>query len=54
MAGRVLHGARPESKPYLSLQEENKLVDFLVTCSNIGKTRGDVLKIAQAVTKKRD
>ena len=28
MAGRVVHGTRPGPKPYLSLQEENELVDF--------------------------
>ena len=47
ISGRVLHGSNSGPKPYLSQQEEGKLVDHLVNCSKIGygKIRSQVLQI---------
>ena len=55
IAGRVVHGTRSGPKPYLTPQEEKELADFLVSCSKMGygKTRGEVLKIVEAIAKKK-
>ena len=55
LAGRVLHGTRSGPKPYLTSQEEKELVELLVSCSRMGygKTRGEVLKIVQALVNKK-
>ena len=50
IAGRVVHGTKMGAKPYLTNQEEQELVYFLINCSKMefGKTRKDVLSIVQA------
>ncbi len=55
IAGRVLHGTNIGPKKYLSQEEEQELVNFLIKCSKIGygKTRGEVLKIVEAAVKKK-
>ena len=47
LSGKVVQGARPT--PYLSGIEEDELVNFLLTCTNIGlqKTRVKVIGIVQ-------
>ena len=49
VAGRVDHGCKSGRTPYLSRDEEEELVDYLVTCSEIGypKKREDVLGIVR-------
>ena len=49
MPGRVQHGSKLGRVPYLSSSEEQELVDYLITCSEIGypKKRADVLGIVQ-------
>ena len=51
IAGRVAHDTRSGLKPFLTPQKEKELADFLVTCSKMGygKTRGDMLKIVEAI-----
>ena len=43
-AKRVVHGTNPGPIPYLSVDEEKQLVEFLVSSSKMGfgKTRGEV------------
>jgi hypothetical protein len=55
ISGRVIHGTSTGPKPYLSLEEEKELVDFLLKCSRMGygKTRGQVMKIVEATMKKK-
>ncbi len=55
IAGRVVHGTNIGPKKYLSQEEEQELVNFLIKCSKIGygKTRGEVLKIVEAAVKKK-
>ena len=55
ITGKVVHGTKSGPKPYLTQQEEKELVDFLVRCSKMGygKTRGEVLKIVEAIAKRR-
>ena len=36
IAGRVILGTNIGCKPYLSVDEEKELVNFLVTCSKLG------------------
>ena len=47
VAGRVQHGCKSGRSPYLTQQEEQELVDYLVICSNIGypKKRDEVIGI---------
>ena len=55
ISGRVIHGSTSGAKPYLSREEEEELVDFLVTCSKLGygKTRREVLLLVEAAVKKK-
>jgi len=55
LSGRVVHGTKMGPKCYLTHEEEKELVDFLVNCSKMGygKTRNEVLKIVEAVMKKK-
>jgi len=56
LSGKVVHGARSGPTPYLSGVEENELVKFLLTSTDIGlpKTRVEVIDIVQkAVIKKQ-
>ncbi len=50
IAGRVIHGTNIGRDPFLSKQEEEELVKFLVKCFKMGfgKTRAEVLKIVEA------
>lgn len=49
VSGRVQHGSKSGKTPYLSLEEEEELVDYIVTCSNIGypKTRDEIIGIVR-------
>ena len=56
LSGKVVHGAKSRPTPYLSGVEEDKLVKFLLTSTDIGlpKTRVEVIDIVRkAVIKKR-
>ena len=55
VSGRVTHGVKPGPRPYLSPNEEKELGAFLKDCSKIGygKTRRDVLSIAQSVANEK-
>ena len=55
LAGRVIHGVKMGAKPYLSNQEEQELVEFLLNCVKMGygKTRRDVLNIVHATLLKK-
>ena len=48
VAGRVVHGTKMGAKPYLTYQQEETLVSFLMNCAKMGygKNRKDVLNIA--------
>ena len=50
IAGRVVDGTKMGAKPFLTKQEEQELVNFLINCSKMGfgKTRKDILSIVQA------
>ena len=45
ISGRVVHGTKPEPRPYLSTTEEAELSSFLKSCSNMGygRTRTDMM-----------
>ena len=51
----MIHGTNTGRKPYLSLEEEKELVEFLLKCSKMGygKTRGEVMKIVEATMQKK-
>ena len=51
VSGKVQFGARSGPKTYLSLEEENELVCFIVRCAKIGypKTKKQVLAIVQQI-----
>ena len=51
-----MYGTKSGPKPFLTHLEEKELVDFFVRCSKLvyGKTRGEVLKIVEAIVKKKD
>ena len=55
ISGRVIHGTNTGRKPYLSLEEEKELVEFLLKCSKMGygKTRGEVMKIVEATMQQK-
>ena len=55
IAGRVIHGTNMGPKPYLTHDEEEELVKFLIQCSKMGygKTRGEVLKIVEETMRKK-
>ena len=50
VAGGVVHGTKMGAKPYLTYEEEQELVSFLLNCAKMGygKTRKDVLNIVHA------
>ena len=56
VSGKVKHGTKPGPKPYLSTNEESELSAFLKETASIGygKTRKDVLHIAESVVLKKD
>ena len=55
LSGKVVHGTKPGPKPYLNSTEEKELGTFLKECAGIGygKTRRDVMHIAESVTKEK-
>ena len=56
VSGCVAHGTKPGPRPYLSAEEETELGTFLKNCASVGygKTRKDVLLIAESVAKEKD
>jgi len=50
----LFHGTSTGPKPYLSIEEEKELVEFLLKCSKMGygKTRSQVMKLVEATMKK--
>ena len=56
VSGRVAHGTKPGPRPYLSTEEETELGTFLKNCTSVGygKTRKDVLLIAESVAREKD
>ena len=56
VSGHVAHGTKPGPRPYLSTEKETELGTFLKNCASVGygKTRKDVLLIAESVTKEKD
>ena len=56
LSGRVVHGTKPGPRPYLDKNEEKELSEFLQKCSSMGygKTRKDVLKIAEAYASSKE
>ena len=55
LSGRVVHGVKPGPRPYLRESEERELVDHLKELAEIGlgKTRGEVLRIAESVAESK-
>ena len=55
IAGRVIHGTNMGPKPYLTRDEEEELVNFLIQCCKMGygKTRGEVLNIVEETIRKK-
>ena len=55
LSGRVIHGTNMGAKPYLSREEEQELVEFLLNCAKMGygKTRKEVLGIVHAMVEKK-
>ena len=51
LSGRVEHGCRPGSKPYLQPDEEGELTTYLLTAASIGlgKARHEVMRIAEGI-----
>ena len=55
ISGRVEHGSKPGREPYLSPDEEEELVSFLVKCARIGypHTRKQVMSLVQSIVNGR-
>ena len=55
LSGRVIHGVKPGPRPYLRESEERELVEHLKDFAKIGqgKTRGEVLRIAESVAESK-
>ena len=55
IAGRVVHGKKPEPEPYLTSDEEKELADFLIDVSKMGhgKTKQEVFLIVQKAVEKK-
>ena len=51
VSGKVQHGCRPGPVTYLSMEEEDELVHFLIRCSEIGypHTLSQVLALVQQI-----
>ena len=56
LSGCVEHGRKPGPALYLNSVEEKELGDFLKSCASVGygKTRKDVMHIAEAVGTEKD
>ena len=55
LSGRVIHGINPGPRPYLTLNEESELADFLVDAAKIGygRTRRDVKGLVETYLQKK-
>jgi len=55
ISGRVQHGTKPGPRSYLNNFEEQELGAFFKECSSVGygKTRKDVMRIAQSVAEEK-
>ena len=55
LSGRVKHGQKPGPRPYREQSEETELSDYVLQAARIGygKTRKDVLSIAESVAKSK-
>ena len=55
LSGRVVHGIKPGPRPYLRKSEERELAEHLKELAEIGlgKTRGEVLRIAESVAESK-
>lgn len=55
LSGRVIHGANPGPKPYLTKEEESQLASHLLQAADIGygKTRRDVCCIVETYLKQK-
>ena len=55
VSGRVQHGKQPGKPPYLTLEEEEEVVKFLIKCANIGypRTRAQALALVQQILDKK-
>ena len=55
LSGKVVHGTRSGPSPYLSSIEEDELMKFLLTCTDIGlpKTRMEVIDLVRNVVIKK-
>ena len=55
VSGKVEHGAKPGRDAYLSLEEEEELVSFLVKCARIGypHTRKQVMALVQEIVSEK-
>ena len=53
--GCVVHGTKPGPKPYLNVEEEDELGQFLKKCATVGfrKTRRDAMHIAETVVREK-
>ena len=56
VSGRVKHDTKSGPQPYLSVDEETELAKFVKQCAEVGcgKTRKDVMHIAQSVARELD
>ena len=56
VAGRVPDGCNIGPKRYLTYEEENELVEFILKCSKMecGKTRQDVMKLLESCFAKKE
>ena len=55
ISGKVGHGSKPGRDPYLSLEEEEELVSFLVMCACIGypHTRKQMMALVQVIVNEK-
>jgi len=56
ISGRVQHGSKSGRNPHLSVDEEKELVDYIITCSEIGypKRRDDIVGIVRKTLHKKN
>lgn len=55
VSGKIAFGARPGRQPYLTLEEEQEFVSFLVECAKIGysHTRKQAITLMQEIINKK-
>ena len=53
--GKVQHGSRPGTTPYLTVEEEEELVNFIIKCATIGypHTISQILAIVQQIVENK-